>query len=92
MYAWVIHELGRFSLRLCDMRLSPINPLTFPQAFVLAVNIIVTKTIRYSVSSSIYRTGPLQGVKSPIEACALGGGSVCSLKTVNIKKIKMFKL
>ena len=36
-------------------------------------------------SSSIYWTGPFPGVKSPIEACALGGGSVCSLKTVNIK-------
>ena len=35
-------------------------------------------------SSSIYWTGPFPGVKSPIEACALGGrDSVCSLKTVN---------
>ena len=33
-----------------------------------------------SSSSSIYWTGLFQGVKSPIEACALGGGgSVCSL-------------
>ena len=41
-------------------------------------------TIISSSSSSIYRTGPFPGVKSPIEACALGG--VCSLKTVNIKQ------
>ena len=34
-----------------------------------------------SPSFYIYWTGPLQGVNSPIQACALGG--VCSLKTVN---------
>ena len=28
----------------------------------------------FSSSSSIYWTGPFPGVKSPIEACALGGG------------------
>ena len=36
-------------------------------------------------ASSMYWTGPFPGVKSPTEACALGWGSVCSLKTVNIK-------
>ena len=30
-------------------------------------------------SSSIYLTGPFPGVKSPIEACALGVGVVCAL-------------
>ena len=29
--------------------------------------------------------GLFRAVKSPIEACALGGGGVCSLKTANIK-------
>ena len=41
-----------------------------------------------SSPSSIYWTGPFPGIKSPIEACALhswGEGSVCSLKTVDIK-------
>ena len=36
-----------------------------------------------SSSSSIYWTGPFPGVKSPIEACAPGGGGgVCSLKLI----------
>ena len=30
-------------------------------------------------SSSIYWTGPFPGVRSPIEACALGGRAVCAL-------------
>ena len=35
----------------------------------------------------MYWTGPFPGIKSPIEACVLGGGGsgVCFLKTVNIK-------
>ena len=32
-----------------------------------------------SSSSSIYWTGPFPGVKSQIEACALGVGVVCAL-------------
>ena len=42
------------------------------------------------ISSSIYWTGPYKGVRSPIEACALGGGGICSLKTdtCNVKTIK----
>ena len=32
-----------------------------------------------SSNSSIYWTGPFPGVKSPIEACALGGGGRCVL-------------
>ena len=45
----------------------------------------VVSIVQNGSSSSIYWTGPFLGVKSPIEACALGGGGVCSLKTVNIK-------
>ena len=45
MYAGVTHELNTFPLRLRDMRLSPITPSTFLQAFVLAVILTVTKAI-----------------------------------------------
>ena len=45
MYAGVTHELRTFPLRLRDMRLSPITPSTFLQAFAPAVILITTKTI-----------------------------------------------
>ena len=38
--------------------------------------------------SSYSSSGPFQCVKSPIEACALGGGCVCFLKKlINIKNV-----
>ena len=43
IYADVTHELSTFPLRFRDLRLSPITPSTFLQAFVLVVIIIVTK-------------------------------------------------
>ena len=45
MYAGVTHELGTFPLRLREMHLSPVTATTFLLAFVLAVILIVTKTI-----------------------------------------------
>ena len=45
MYAGVTHELSIFHLRLHDMRLSPITPSTFLQAFAPAVILIVNKVI-----------------------------------------------
>ena len=48
MYAWVTDDLSTVPLLLHDIRLSPITPSTFLQAFVPAVILIVTKTIKLS--------------------------------------------
>ena len=56
MYAGVTHELSTFPLRLRDMRLSPITPSTFLQAFAHGeIQLIDFALKKYHFLSWIYK-------------------------------------